>query len=472
MDAFATLDLVAPQATATEAVQSILSAVEAIPFAPENIGAPVQLMGHDEAAGTFHDYLWIGGLSEESWPPHQTPNPFLPLGLQAGFGVTQAVAELQTAAARRTLQRLTAASGMTIFSSPQSAEGASLHPSRMIASLRRIEGRELILDDAGGWRRAEGLGQLCESLEDTQAPPLKPEELLHHGTKVLELQSLCPFHAFAEMRLSAGGRDAAEPGVRRRDRGRILERALQLLWERLGESRALHSLSAEARRTSIAEATGQALAELFDAPGDPLHGPLAEIERQCICSLIDKWLEVELARPEFTVEAHQRKIEFTLGGLPLRGCIDRLDRVGQGMEILDYKASEYYKSSNWQTPRPVQPQLPLYALAMRAEGQTVAALAFARITEKECKLDGVAVDPSLLSKSRGGGDSLDARMDEWQAELSRLAAGHLAGEAAVDPKVAPEKGGGSCKFCQLAALCRIAEKEPEDADEEGEGGDE
>jgi ATP-dependent helicase/nuclease subunit B len=60
-----------------------------------------------------------------------------------------------------------------------------------------------------------------------------------------------------------------------------------------------------------------------------------------------------------------------------------------------------------------------------------------------------------------------SQVAQWQRELERLAAGFVAGDARVDPKVP----GKTCNGCDLHALCRINERIAL-YEEEGENGSE
>ncbi|HTD91938.1 MAG TPA: hypothetical protein VK663_14830, partial [Burkholderiales bacterium] len=42
----------------------------------------------------------------------------------------------------------------------------------------------------------------------------------------------------------------------------------------------------------------------------------------------------------------------------------------------------------------------------------------------------------------------------WRADLARLAAGFVAGDAAVDPKNYPQ----TCRYCDVQPFCRIHER--------------
>ena len=62
-------------------------------FQPEAPDAPVQILGVLESAGMSFDHLWVMGLSDEAWPIHPRPNPFLPLEAQRQARVPEASLE-------------------------------------------------------------------------------------------------------------------------------------------------------------------------------------------------------------------------------------------------------------------------------------------------------------------------------------------------------------------------------------------
>ena len=72
------------------------------------------------------------------------------------------------------------------------------------------------------------------------------------------MQSACPFHAYAELRLGAAPPEQAEPGIAMDQRGRLLHAALQTLWERLKDSVTLGGLSEAALERLIETCVTQA----------------------------------------------------------------------------------------------------------------------------------------------------------------------------------------------------------------------
>ena len=71
-----------------------------------------------------------------------------------------------------------------------------------------------------------------------------------------------------------------------------------------------------------------------------------------------------------------------------------------------------------------------------------------------------------LTEDRERGFDWPVIKQRWYAWLERLAHDHAAGHAEVDPKLATD----TCRYCHLAALCRVAAADPEET-AAGEGDD-
>jgi ATP-dependent helicase/nuclease subunit B len=141
----------------------------------------------------------------------------------------------------------------------------------------------------------------------------------------------------------------------------------------------------------------------------------------------------------------------------LRVRIDRVDALeAGGRAILDYKSGRR-TPADWYGERPSHPQLLAYLAAL---GDDVAAMATVNVTAREVRFDGIANTPELLPKVKGvegefGTDPKDAwsmRREAWIALVEQLAAGFVAGRAAVDPKP------GACDYCHVASVCRISDR--------------
>ena len=98
---------------------------------------------------------------------------------------------------------------------------------------------------------------------------------------------------------------------------------------------------------------------------------------------------------------------------------------------------------------------------LSAQSENVHAIMFAQIRAEKIRAvavsavplaieDAKPVDELMTSTGRPGWDGLLA---DWRERLERLAAGYLAGEAAVAPAQPT-----ACSRCDLPSLCRLEER--------------
>ena len=90
-----------------------------------------------------------------------------------------------------------------------------------------------------------------------------------------------------------------------------------------------------------------------------LVGPRPERREQR--RAIGHLLALERTRPPFAVVETERELHGQIGGLDLRLRVDRVDRVGDQLVVIDYKSGAIRKAP-WRGARMEAPQLPLYAV--------------------------------------------------------------------------------------------------------------
>jgi hypothetical protein len=196
------------------------------------------------------------------------------------------------------------------------------------------------------------------------------------------------------------------------------------------------------------------------------------IEREWQRKAVARLFDADLARPPFTVVETERALTIAIGGLELRVRIDRIDRAGQGLVVIDYKTGET-KSAAWRGARMDAPQLPLYAVLHPGRPTGIA---FARVSATRAAYIGVGRDgdaiPGLrpaekfaLTEDEEKGFAWHEIAAHWRAWLERLASDFAAGRADVDPKL----GADTCRLCHLAPLCRVEAAAPDEEEEDGDG---
>jgi probable DNA repair protein len=462
----ATLAAVAPQIGVHEALTE-LRRLAAAPFQPESGEPTVFVLDAYDDPGVHFNSLWVAGLTAAAWPRAVSVDPLLPIEIQRQLGMPGVTPESCVAEARDIVGRWRSRAGAVVLSWPQfdndtEADGSPLLPA---------DAAELTLP--GSLPSRERLAFEAAQLEVIPEPALPPlaEGPVNGGARLLELQAQCPFRAFAELRLAAAPFEEPQAGFDRRLRGIVLHRALQDLWERLGSQRALAALDETARNALVAVTVDAAITGSTPA-GTGL--PTIELEREWQRRAVARLLELDLMRPPFIVVEAERARSLAIAGLPLNLRVDRLDLIGDELVVIDYKTGKT-QSSAWRGARMDAPQLPLYAVlhpdrptGIAFAGVGVTAAKYVGVSREAGMIDGMEPAAKFrLTEDKQNGFSWVEITAHWRAWLERLAGDFAAGRAEVDPKLAAN----TCRYCHLAALCRVEPASPDDAEDETADGE-
>jgi probable DNA repair protein len=412
--------------------------------------------------------IWVAGLGAEQWPAPPRPDPFIPVAVQRAAGMAQASPAGQLESAQRAMRAWRRCATQLVLSWAESDGDVELQPSGLVAPPR---GRDapatappLLADPLYTAVRAAAVREPRASELARAWPRDRP---LPGGTRSLQLQSLCPFRAVAELRLGAAAVSEPVPGLDYRERGQVLHRALQLVWEELGGSRTLRAAAADATALArlVTAATARALRERLALRTQPLAAPLVHNERERVVRLIHALLRQELERAdamEFQVVQLEQAQQAELAGVPLRWRMDRVDRLDDGrVVVIDYKsgAPEAFRPL---AARPRQPQLLAYALLAAGE---VAGVAAVHLNAGEVYWRGAAAQAAVLprlAKPRGPTAPWTELRAHWREVVDALVHEFASGAAAVQPQP------GACRLCHLGALCRIDPARQDELDPEAE----
>ena len=449
---FAKLGAVLPRITYGDALGRLNRMAAAQIFQPETEPAPIQILEPLDTFGMRFEHLWVAGLDDEHWPGPPRLAAFLPPALQRLRGLPNASPERELAFAARITRRLLASAPDVVVSHAAREGDYELGPSPLIVHLPQAA-------QASACSAPHSTAPL-EKIHDSTAPPYE-DETAPGGTRVFKYQAQCPFRAFAELRLGAVPLDAPAPGLSRMERGTLVHKALETVWERLG-SHAQLCAATEAELGGVVEAAvSDALAEIEARRNEALPQAFAAIEQQRLERLLGDWLELEKRRTPFTVLASEKKGSAEAGGVRCEVRVDRVDCLDDGRHvIIDYK-SGLPSPTSWFGDRPDDPQLPLYAVSHPGP---LGAVLFGQLRAGETVFKGYAAADGLVPGVKAR--DLGSEIEEWRRVLDRLGADFRAGVANVDPKKP-----ATCRNCTLLALCRFSESEAPAAAFETEGGD-
>jgi probable DNA repair protein len=460
----ASLGTVAHALDAGEAVAELRRLVAA-PFQPESGEPTVFVLDTYDDPGVQFDSLWVAGLTATAWPRPASVDPLLPIEIQRRLSMPGVTPEASVTEAREAIARWRARCDALMLSWPQVENDTEVDASPLLP----IDAT--VLAPAAAPPTRERLAFDARRLEPIVEDPLPPltSTRVRGGARLLELQAFCPFRAFAELRLDASPLEEPQAGFDRRLRGTVLHETLQALWSDFGGHAGLAALDEAARRARIEGAVKTALAAATPAgTGERM----VAIEREWQHLAIARLLEIELARPPFSVVETERALGLAIGGLDLLLRVDRVDRIGDELVVIDYKTGKI-RAAAWRGARMDAPQLPLYAVLHpdRPTGVAFASAGAARAKYVGVGRDGEAI-PGMktaekfpLTEDQEKGFAWPEIAAHWRAWLEQLAADFAAGRVDVDPKL----GADTCRLCHLGALCRVDAAAPDTDEDDSDG---
>ena len=376
-------------------------------FREQNTGVPVEILGVEEALGSTFDAVWLTSLDRDNWPRAPERDPLIPAALQTKIPRATSENALELAAAE--LNGLTRCAEQVRASYAAGTQEYAVEPTALLGDIPI----SISCDE-----RLPMAAPMAAGFEDAQAPPYQ-QATVTGGTGMLRNQSDCPFRAFAQRRLGAVDLPPARPGLSAGQRGSIVHWALEAFWQDLPGSNELRALAPNTLRQRVSAAVERALAILTRSFRRTLSKAGQALEQQRTERLVQRWLALEQQRGEFRVEAREQDIHMTFAGLQLTGKIDRLDRLEDGsLLLLDYKTGRASKGDWFPDPRPVDPQLPAYAISLQPPPR---AIAFAKLRPDELKLEGLsaaAVDSPGIAELSAASHRF-AELDDWSELLSQ-----------------------------------------------------
>ncbi len=454
-DEYRTLDTLLSNINYQKALHYLKRLTSNVVFQPQGTDASIQILGVLEATALPFDHTWVMGFDDSAWPPAAKPNPFIPHRLQANLKMPHSSAAHEYEYSKRLTEQLIESTQHIIFSHAKNNADYELRTSPLIIGLTEINAEQLGLSSFISLSEICRQSQLIETLQDDQAPEVTAVNN-RGGASIFKLQAACPFKAFAEIRLNAKPLECTTLGLRPQDRGKIVHKALELIWSEIKTSEKLKSYSDNELKHLLTISITKAVQVITQI--DYQHSRYLSLEIKRLQLLLWNWLQVEKTRSPFNVLSQEEERSVNIANLPIQLRIDRIDELEDGSHlIIDYKTGKNNPIKYWFGDRLEEPQLPLYCISATS---SVKSIAFAEIHADSLTLKGIskqniasdAIKP-LLDTNYSEGRSWEQQVAYWHSTLEKLGGEFAKGHAEVNPKNSME----TCNYCQLKSLCRLTD---------------
>ncbi len=284
-------------------------------------------------------------------------------------------------------------------------------------------------------------------MENYQIPVAEGEKTAG-GTAILANQAKCPFRAFAEHRLYAQTALEISDGPNAKERGQVIHKVMELLWQSLQNQQTLLTLDAKQLEDYIEQAIHQALEPLIAKRSYSFSSLFQQVEMARLKRLVQACLHWEQQRPPFAIEALEQAFTINLAGIDFRVRIDRLDKLAQGKKwVIDYK-SNLPQHLPWKEERPKEPQLLFYALL----DDSINGLLFAQLKTGQLTCKGLTEENHAIAGLNAikKEESWDDYRQHWRIHLNKLAEEFSQGHCPPQP-ASPSV----CQQCNFQTLCRF-----------------
>ena len=431
LEIFASLDQFKLIVTLQDALKQLLQVTKKYNFQSGIGDAPIQVLGLLESNGLQFDHLWIAGMNSTSWPNSTSPNSLLPLDLQREYKTPKVLPEDQLELAKNQLNRLRISSNNIICSFSETNGAHSCEISPLISKLTELNADNLNIKHSlttSSIYRQQSIVKL-QKIKCENGPSINlSNETIFGGSGIIKDQASCPFNAFAIHRL--GAREVGTPslGLSAMDRGIIIHECMEAFWQQIFTHAKLISLSEKELNETIKHAISKSLINWRKKRPDIFRPNFISLEVKRVSLLMLKWLNLEMERSPFSILSLEESTDVVLAGLPLTLKIDRIDKLESGGKIiLDYKTGKV-TTTNWYGDRPLEPQVPLYAVLASKKPIGVA---FGQINVSRQRFVGLTQMSKVLPDVKAQESIWDDILKQWTNSLEYIGREFLEGYAIV-----------------------------------------
>lgn len=454
---FIEISVIFPLISLKDALSLLKRLMQEYSLRPENNKAPIQIVSLMESQSIQFDYLWLMNAHSQNYPSSPKPNSFLPIELQKEYKMPRATSENQFEFSSKLIDNLLKNTQIELnisyaeYFNNQQNNASTLLLDKInysISDVKRYSENFNYLSYLKSFKKFyqnNGLDQnfIEWKSEEFYTIDNKGSEVIaiqlksgriKGGTGIFKAQASCPFKAYASFRLELKEFNLPEEGLPKFESGTLVHSVLEYIWRKIKTSENLKNMMLDDSKTVFnqlfKDSFDYALIDKNSPTKAKKQGEIYKLEYTRIYKLIYKWLQFETNRNGFfEIESLEQRENFqNFFGFDFTIVIDRIDKLinvnkdnilDQNVEnqyvIIDYKtgSANSAKTKNWETPRILEPQMPIYAVKKYQENKKIAGITFAKINSKEMGFSGL-FDQSIIEQK-----SFPKITKKYQANLEK-----------------------------------------------------
>ncbi|MBP9722802.1 MAG: PD-(D/E)XK nuclease family protein [Gammaproteobacteria bacterium] len=425
------------------------------PFQIETSKNTIDILGMLEGAGLSYNKLWITGLTSEVWPSSPDPNPFIPIELQKKYHLPHSTVDREFEYAKRLTSRYLASSEDIVISYPLFEGEKEFNLSLLIDKKNNIYNKlnndhsDNYSDNYSHQDKHQNKQNILTEFSDEFGPAITSHHI-KSGIKALSLQTICPFKAFAEIRLNAVDIYNLDIGPASWLRGQVIHEILQYLYTEFNNKIKLENFfNNKDYNNYLAHLILEILHKYKLKYFNIYKLGIIQIEQEIMFTMLDQLIQLELTRDDFNVLAVEESCLFKIENLQFHVRIDRIDQLPSGeLLIIDYKTSRQ-NINNLFGDELTEPQLPIYLFLDNYKN--IQAVVFSEILYQHSSYSGVGNNLNLdgcINISHW--EELKVK---WHQAIATAAKNFTNGEAGVRPINKSQ----TCHNCHLGSFCRKGE---------------
>jgi len=365
LEEYASLSAVQPRLGLNRAIEVLQQMARDSIFLPQAVASPILISGVYEAIGRSVNTCFVTGMNN-NYPPAPQGDAFVPNRILKDTGFPDATAEGSYRQANNVIKSLLASAESVVLSYALHDEQDSEIQNHASPLFRNKEFRNSMFSPVATITASKTQKIDLEPYQDTQGPAWTSTYSPRGGSAIFENQSNCAFKAFVTHQLQFERDQEAEFGLDGLDRGNVVHRMLELIWQKLQTQAKLKAMSETELDNLVETVIEQAMFDL-SAELSADKAVLLKHEQSRLFSLLKHWLSLEAKRPiGFSVVESEKPRQGNIGGVEFKYIIDRVDQTDDGRYlIIDYKTGAVARR-DWTEERLAKPQMPLYSVAQKS----------------------------------------------------------------------------------------------------------